>query len=330
MNFASWIFFPVSLVVLSACSGANEASSADQSDDELRRVSVLGAEPRGTPTHYPILLASGFASSPKFNNFSGALQALGADGHQVYVADLPPFESTEVRGAVLAHEIDVALQKFGTTKVNIIAHSAGGTAAREAISRLGYGNRVASLTTISTPHRGSRMADVVLAGLKHASDDVVDAFATLVGRTFSDMANDSRLEAALTSMSEPVAREFDASHHDDPNVYYQSWAGVAGVGGLIGDADDAACEFKRYGDRRVDGTIRPTLVAMALAMGTDPQDAAVTVASAKHGVFRGCVPGDHLDEIGGSASAPEVDPHSGFDHIRFYRTIAFELTDKGF
>lgn len=44
-------------------------------------------------------------------------------------------------------------------KVNIIAHSMGGLDARYMIARLGMADRVASLVTIGTPHRGSGMAD---------------------------------------------------------------------------------------------------------------------------------------------------------------------------
>jgi len=44
-------------------------------------------------------------------------------------------------------------------KVNIIAHSMGGLDARYMIARLGMADRVASLVTIGTPHRGSGVTD---------------------------------------------------------------------------------------------------------------------------------------------------------------------------
>src|SRR6185369_6230360 len=45
-------------------------------------------------------------------------------------------------------------------KVNILAHSMGGLDARFAIARLGLADRVASLTTVATPHRGTALADL--------------------------------------------------------------------------------------------------------------------------------------------------------------------------
>jgi triacylglycerol lipase len=49
--------------------------------------------------------------------------------------------------------------------VNIVAHSMGGLDARYAIARLGLASRVASLTTIGTPHVGTPLADLGTAVL---------------------------------------------------------------------------------------------------------------------------------------------------------------------
>jgi len=49
----------------------------------------------------------------------------------------------------------------------------------------------------------------------------------------------------------------------------------------------------------------------------------------KVGNFRGCVPADHADEIG-VMSTRSLDPHTGFDFVRFHRDIAFDLAHRGF
>ena len=51
------------------------------------------------------------------------------------------------------------LTKTGAEKVNLIAHSKGGMEARYMIKVLGMNTHVASLTTISTPHHGSKTMD---------------------------------------------------------------------------------------------------------------------------------------------------------------------------
>lgn len=58
-------------------------------------------------------------------------------------------------------------------------------------------------------------------------------------------------------------------------------------------------------------------------------DGMVSVASSKWGAFRECVPTDHADEIGAFARTP-YSPWSGFDAVRFYRNLAFDLAARGF
>ena len=56
-----------------------------------------------------------------------------------------------------------ALAQTGAPKVHIIAHSMGGLDARHMIVDLEMADKVASLTTIGTPHRGTILADHVLS-----------------------------------------------------------------------------------------------------------------------------------------------------------------------
>lgn len=49
-------------------------------------------------------------------------------------------------------------------KVHIIAHSMGGLDSRYMISKLGMADRVLSVTTITTPHHGSPLADIIQKG----------------------------------------------------------------------------------------------------------------------------------------------------------------------
>jgi hypothetical protein len=54
------------------------------------------------------------------------------------------------------------LETYQGRRVNIIAHSIGGFDARHLITHLGMADRVSSLTTVATPHRGTCVADWVL------------------------------------------------------------------------------------------------------------------------------------------------------------------------
>lgn len=332
-----WAALVLALAAVGAC-GADPTLDDETGETEeqinLFAARPLFAEPRGQRARYPIVLAHGFDASPTNRwGYHGVAEALRADGHRVVVAAVPPYDAPAVRARHLARFVDEALAASGAARVNVVAHSMGGLDARVLISALGYGDRVASLTTISSPHRGTRVADVALRLLPGAADDALDALASAWGRTYSDVAGDSHVRAALAALAEANAPAFNAAHPNDRRVYYQSWAGVSSVGGIPGPRDATACGGLLLRHPRRADALDPTLVPMAVltAHGAElrPNDGMATVESAKWGTFRGCVPADHLDEVG-QVRDQGMDRRTGFDHLRFYRTIAFDLASRGY
>ena len=59
-----------------------------------------------------------------------------------------------------------------------------------------------------------------------------------------------------------------------------------------------------------------------------PNDGLATVASAKWGTFRGCIPADHIEQLG-QHSLPDVNVRTGFDIARFYTNVAGDLAEQG-
>jgi triacylglycerol lipase len=325
----------ITVGALSGCSGANDASSASSDEGSaLSAAPASFADPSGTATVYPIVLLHGFnASTTNDWSFYEVQDALEADGHVVYESLVPPFDSVEVRSAALATFIDQVLADSGAAKVNLVAHSMGGLDARDLISRLGYGDRVASLTTLSTPHRGTHVADVALDVIPSVAEPALDALASLYGLSFNALAGDSHVRAALSALSEANAGAFNDAHPDDSRVYYQSWAGVSSLLGVSNSQDDVACEGMRdtYDGRSAITSAALSPEQVLTSHGTDelPSDGMSTVASAKWGTFRGCIPADHLGEVG-QKKKEGADSRTGFDHLLFYRTLAFDLAARGF
>src|SRR5437868_3724757 len=97
-------------------------------------------------------------------NYFGGVEDHLRGRHETLFADVPALDTSERRAGVLA---DLIQQKFPQGEVHIIAHSMGGLDSRTLIARnlngLSAPGRIASLTTLSTPHRGSPVADL-LAG----------------------------------------------------------------------------------------------------------------------------------------------------------------------
>ena len=300
--------------------------------------------PGGDPTTYPIVLVHGFNASPTKGGFGPeVVQALCDDGHSVYAPALSPFASVATRSAELGRAIDAALAggedacgavpAFGApAKVNLIAHSMGGLDSRAVVATLGYGDRVASITTISTPHRGSAIADMSIGLLSTLDDQALRALGSLISRPLSGdpMGLAPDLVAAFTALTESGAAAFNAANPDDPRVHYESWAGLSNVAGIPNVQDRPACEGKMAlfahpltSRHRMHVALKPIAHVVAHGFDLRPNDGLVQVASAKWANFRGCVPADHADEVGAL-------PVRQFDQVRFVRNRAFELAATGF
>jgi triacylglycerol lipase len=113
-------------------------------------------------TRYPLVLLHGYfgfdeigVRSLKQEYFRGVRARLEALGHSVHVVRVSPTAGIEVRARQLVRQFE----RIDAPRVNLVAHSMGGLDARYAITRLGLGPRVASLTTVGTPHRGTPLAD---------------------------------------------------------------------------------------------------------------------------------------------------------------------------
>lgn len=118
-------------------------------------------------THHPIVLVHGYGGFTRIgagplrgDYFRGVAAALERSGALVYRPRLPMIAGVARRARALADFI-AALEH---ERVNVIAHSMGGLDARYAIAKLGVGNRVASLITIGTPHRGTPLAVLGASG----------------------------------------------------------------------------------------------------------------------------------------------------------------------
>lgn len=303
--------------------------------DPVCHAEPLGPEPRGARAAYPIILTHGFNAGREGSwSFNNVEEALAEDGHVVYSAEVPAFASAADRAEVLAAQVDALLEQTGAEKVNIVAHSMGGLDSRYLISGLGYGDRVASLTTISSPHRGSAVADVALELVPSESPaDIIDGLATIWSSTFNEVETDADVRAALVSLSTPEMELFNQEQPDDARVYYQSWAGVSSVFGLDNPKDVEVCEGKFLWHEGQSDVMNKLLVPMAAVLAPGftftPNDGMATVTSAKWGEFQGCIPADHYDEVG-QIGNDSPDRHTGFDHIRFYRNIAYGLAERGF
>ncbi len=260
-------------------------------------------------TRFPILFVhgwTGFSAIGPVDYFYGVRDDLEPLGYPLRFPVLDPYNSHVVRAAQLASAIDDALIELRARKVDIVAHSQGGLDSRYLISSLGYGDRVAALTTVATPHRGTPLADIAL-GLQPGPSATALAF--LLETIGATGGFDSDAQASFESLSEAfVQGTFNPQNPNDARVDYQSWMGRTCLSvATCGDVVDA-----------------PILTGyQILTSVSGDNDGVVPVASAPWGEYHGTVPADHFDEVGQIAGATSP----AFDHLAFYRARARDLRD---
>jgi triacylglycerol lipase len=152
--------------VLAAVVYARRRSRLAAADKPLSGVHpVPGPAVRGPPL--PVVLVHGLFGfdrigipGAKLHYFRGIVRHLESLGCHAHAVRLPRVASVPERAQALVDKI-VALPH---DRVDIVAHSLGGLDARYALARLGLANRVRSLVTIGTPHRGTPLADLATDG----------------------------------------------------------------------------------------------------------------------------------------------------------------------
>lgn len=193
-----------------------------QYENEKYILNETRAENQECRTKYPLLLVHGvFFRDFRFFNYWGRIPAqLIRNGAVIHYGCQQSAASVSACGQELAERIKTIVQTTGCEKVNIIAHSKGGLDSRYAITACGAAPYVASLTTISTPHRGCIFADYLL-------DKIPKRVQRRVARTYNAALsrcgdhNPDFLEA-VRDLTASACTRMNEHLPDHKAVYYQS------------------------------------------------------------------------------------------------------------
>lgn len=232
-------------------------------------------------TKYPFIFihGTGFRDRNWFNYWGRIPAVLASHGCQLYYGNQDSWATIENNAEALKERIAAVLKESGAGKVNIVAHSKGGMEARFIISSLGMAEVVASLTTISTPHHGSKTMDLLLK-LPDFSFRAASFFANHWFKLLGDSNPDFHF--VCKQLSAAYAEEFNRNNADAQGVYYQSYAGV-----MKNSFSDLMMFWPHFWVKRIEGE----------------SDGLVTPASAQWGNFKGVLKGatsrgiSHADEV---------------------------------
>eukprot|EP00442_Polarella_glacialis_P004009 CAMPEP_0115127990 /NCGR_PEP_ID=MMETSP0227-20121206/50804_1 /TAXON_ID=89957 /ORGANISM="Polarella glacialis, Strain CCMP 1383" /LENGTH=301 /DNA_ID=CAMNT_0002532333 /DNA_START=81 /DNA_END=986 /DNA_ORIENTATION=- len=200
--------------------------------------------------------------------FRGVEEDLRSRGYDVLTTSVPPTSPVALRAKALQEQIMQWEDRRGR-RVAILAHSMGGLDARYAISKLGGDALVSSLLTVSTPHRGSPLADLLL-GLGDASG-LASLLQASPLQAMADLPDGGRC------LSSAAAQEFNSEVADSPDVRY----------------------FSVGGDRSSILRTSPELIPgySYILNREGPNDGAVSVQSARWGKYCKTLDMDHFHQI---------------------------------
>ncbi|MBB5208542.1 lipase family alpha/beta hydrolase [Chiayiivirga flava] len=266
----------------------------------LCAVSTLAvAQTTYTKTKHPIVLVHGLLGFDSilgvYDYWYGVPASLRSGGAKVYVASVSASNFSEVRGEQLIRDLDTYRALYGHTKFNLVGHSHGGPTIRYVASV--RPDLVASVTSVGSPHKGSKVADALDTTLPPGSPlrplvaGFVNALSTFIA-VLSGNNDPQDALGALASLSSRGAATFNALHPQGlpasscgqgpatvNGVRYYSWGGTS-VWTNAFDASDAL------------------LIAGSLFFGSEQNDGLVGRCSSHLGtVLRDDYAWNHLDEV---------------------------------
>lgn len=298
-----------------------------------------GATLDGGPP-YPIVLAHGFFGFERFAGvdfatyFHGVKDELARAGEaDVHTPAVDPFNDSTHRGMQLLERVEAILLASGKRKVNIIGHSQGGLDAR--VVAHSRPDLVASVVSIGSPHHGVHLTRFLYEGRpSEPAAELADWITRLAGAPlYDEIGDETSVSKAMRQFTPEAIERFNATYPDREGVAYFSIAGRTDLhdGGEPCMVPEAPSFIRTY-----EGVLDPVDPLLRVAEDlTDesvgrgaPNDGFVRVEDASWGRFLGCVPADHLDQIG-QVLGDDPGLANTWTHGRFFVELTAHLRDLG-
>jgi triacylglycerol lipase len=227
-------------------------------------------------------------------------------GVLAFAPNVAPYNTVSFRSSMWADRLKAVFEETAAPRVNLVAHSMGGLDGRYLISEMGLHERIASLTTISSPHQGTYIAEYVLSRPERVRE-ILANLADWVGSQAVAGAEADFRKALRELTIEHMHSHFNDRIKDSPDTRYRSFAGAAGKGT----------------DTPINPILRPGNAILFSAEGLN--DGIVSVASAKWGQFEETIEADHAAQVGLSLGSS-----TRFSSNDFYLRLARELAEAGY
>ena len=281
-----------------------------------------------TKTKYPIVLVHGVFGFDRlvgsYDYFFMIPQELRAGGARVYTANVSSTNSNSLRGEQLIEELETLRALYGFRKFNLIGHSQGGLTARYVASV--RPDLVASVTSVGSPHFGSKTADAVDVAAPNATlrRTILAGFANAFSNFIEFLSADGDPQDAVAALNSLTTRGLTTFNRTHPqgmptqscgsgaslvnNVRYYSVGGTSVSTNLLDPIDLG-------------------LVATSLAFAGSASDGLVGRCSSHWGtVLRDDYGWNHMDEVNQTLALRGL---FATNPVSFYRSQANRLRGIG-
>ena len=280
-------------------------------ESAIQRIASLDPHPQPAliKLRHPVVFLHGFgfmASFRRQGHLHNAAMHLREHGVWAYAPNVAPYNTVEARCEMWEQRLAHILDETGADTITLVAHSMGGLDGRYLISQQGWHEHVAALVTVSSPHRGSSIAQFALEQPDRLQAWMANVANWIGTHAIGENTSDAR-QAVRELTPEHMMQHFNPSVPDHPEVEYWSYAGRAGKG--------------------TDVPIDPFFYMMNnyLYKREGVNDGYVSVRSAKWGHFQGTVDADHARQVGIESRLAD-----SFDARAFYRSVIEDLAAAGY
>ena len=189
-------------------------------------------EPEIVELNHPVLLCHGYgaiASLVKPSPLYDVALLLRSHNVLTFAPNIVPYAKIETRAKSWQKLIKELTEKTPNGKVNIIAHSMAGLDIRYALTNLEIADDVASLTTISTPHRGTSLAELTLRTPEAIRDKLADFLDWMGDRIYPHTKSDAVASAAQLTR-QYITEVFNPKTPNRDDIPYYSYSSAVGKG----------------------------------------------------------------------------------------------------
>jgi len=260
-------------------------------------------QPPVAPTRYPVVLMHGFgmlASLRRPGHLHDVAMDLRQRGVLAFAPNVAPYATIEERGHMWRERLQRVQEESDVDRMHLVAHSMGGLDARYLVRAFNLHRTIASVTTVSTPHRGTAVAEFILEQPQRVQSWLAD-LVNRMGEVAMAGPKQDVTEAVRQLTPTYVQHTFNPEVPNHSAVSYRSYAGRAGRGT----------------DVPINPFLRPLNQVLYEREGVN--DGYVSVRNARWGAYQGLVNADHTHQIGIRLTS------SSFDHLAFYRKLVDDL-----